>query len=90
MIKLDNFQHYVLGQIFTCYPDDLTYQEICDLCMDEEALEAYNERMEADEKYGECLELCEAYEYHLSSHIPDIMNDMIRSLKCYFDEKKEI
>lgn len=75
-------ENFALGQVFATWPSEnqtrLTFDEICLLCENKEALEKFNESLD-DEFDDERLGLSEQYENEWWSNIPFILNNFKHS-----------
>lgn len=82
------YEIFALDQIFTTWPQALTYAEICALCLDDEQREAYNTALEDTSNGDEQLELCERYETEWWDNIPFLLDELKNAAFYHFGEEK--
>ena len=86
---MKRFEEFACGQVFHCYPESLSYEEIVKLCGDDVGREAYNDKLEMTANECEQLILCEQYENYDFADIPDVLGSFIRSCEIHFPELKD-
>jgi len=73
---MNKFEQFACSEIFSSYPDNFSFEEIIELCNDDDKREKWNNENEEDQ-----LELCELYENEDWEHIPQILEGLIDNAK---------
>lgn len=85
---MNKFEIYACGSIFSSYPDDLSFEDIKKMCLDDDAREKFNDALEDTDNEDQRFCLCEQYEYEFWENIPDMLDEIKDSVERTFGENK--
>lgn len=85
---MNKFESYACGQIFTSYPENMSFEEIIELCKDDEKRDAYNDSLEDTDNEDQQLHLCERYEHEWWDNVPFLLTEIADSVKRHFGDDK--
>lgn len=88
---MDKYATFACGQVFHSYPSNMSFEEIINLCENDEARENHNGRIEIgleNDGSHEKIELCQRYEYDNWENIPTILMELADAAEYHFGEKK--
>jgi hypothetical protein len=83
------YQSFAIGQIFHSYPQNKSFDEIIDLCEDDEAREAFNDALEDTDNEDQQLHLCERYENEWWENVPSLLEDLADQAQYHFSSQKD-
>ena len=83
---MNKFESFACGQIFHSYPEDKTYQEIIELCLDDNLREKHNDDLEDIENEDQQLILCEQYQNEWWENIPDFLDQLKGASERHFKD----
>lgn len=80
---MNKYEQYACDQVFNCYPDDFSFEQICEYCLDDEKRQKHNEYANNLE-FGNPFELSAQYENEWWENIPDILRGIKESIEQTF------
>ncbi len=83
---MNKFEVFACDQLFTSYPMDKSFDEICALCLNDEEREAFNDSLEDTENEDQQLWLCERYENEWWDNVPYLLKQLVTSAEYHFKE----
>lgn len=85
---MNKFEQFACGIIFHGYPDNKSFDEIKELCIDKDKRNAFNDSLEETDSEDQQLDLCEKYENECWENIPTLLEDLMQSAKYSFGESQ--
>jgi hypothetical protein len=90
---MNKYETFALSQVFHSYPENKTFDEICELCKNDEAREAFNEEvfsksLENADIEDQQLIVCERYESEWWENLPIILKELAENAKYHISDEE--
>jgi hypothetical protein len=85
---MNKYETFALSQVIHSYPEKKTFDEICELCKNDEARDNFNESLEKTDNECQQLIVCERYESEWWENLPIILKELAENAKYHISDEE--